>query len=162
MRSRPSSTPVSPTSVSFQPSSAAELTYPQVFEYPLQLSKPETHKATDDLIRHLTKLIPALNLPLPEQKDLASLTSAFYEERTALRAKSVDMALKVTACREKMAVVMRQQEKRDRRNGKNCDSCDDEDEEEEEDDDGEDEVAIEEMLAGLDDIDSEETWLRFR
>lgn len=72
------------------------------------------------------------------------------------------MALKVTACRENMAVVLRQQEKRNMRKGRNCDSCNDEDEDEEQDvEEEEAEVAVEEMLAGLDNSDTEAKWLRF-
>ena len=81
----------------------------QVFDYPLFLSKPETHKATHDLLHHLSSLVPTLYLPLEEEQKLAILISAVLEERKGLKLKTVDMALRVTASREQIALVKKEQ-----------------------------------------------------
>jgi hypothetical protein len=48
----------------------------------------------------------------PEQRQLASMVAAILEEWTALKAKSADIALKVTACREQVALVRKERESR--------------------------------------------------
>lgn len=92
--------------------------YAQVFEYPIFLSKPDTYKATHELLHYLSSLIPTLNLPLEQEQKLAILLSAVLEERKSLKLKTVDMALQVTASREQMALVKKEQVERAREDEK--------------------------------------------
>lgn len=59
-----------------------------------------------------------MNLPLEEEQKLAILVSAVLEERKRLKLKAVDMALKVTASREQMALVKKEQVERAREDNK--------------------------------------------
>ncbi|ERF68838.1 hypothetical protein EPUS_04490 [Endocarpon pusillum Z07020] len=75
-----------------------------LLDYHLYLSEPEVHKATHDLLRGYSHIVPTLCF-VEQQNKITSEIATVSEERTRLQNKSVEMVAKAKACKEKVALL---------------------------------------------------------